>query len=449
MKKTLKITILKGLMVLVILFVWSCEKFVVVDPPITSLTGNTVFTDEATATAAILNIYQDISRAGDRPFQGELSLAWMSGLMADEFTSYFNDNRAEFAAHQITPQNMIVRSNWAALYEDIYRANIIIEQIGSSDNLSRSFRDNLEGEARFVRALMYFYLVNFWENVPLVLTTDYIQNRTLPQSTKEAVYAQIIEDLTVAQELFGKQAPPNRRTRPNYFTTTSLLSNVYLHTQQWEKAIEAASASIGSGLYDLEEDLNHAFLSSSKEVIWHIEPVVPFIYTWDGFRFILRAVPTAVTTSDSLLESFDREDIRGTNWIGVFNINGNTYHFPHKYKVKLTSEQTGSPPEFLVMFRLAEQYLIRAESKVRLGDLAGAATDLNKVRNRAGLASVESSDVEALLEMILKERRLELFTEGCNRWFDLKRLGIAKTTVLPIPENELLYNPALVQNLGY
>lgn len=449
MKKLIRIHLSKGLVVLMAFFVWGCEKFVVVDPPITSLTGNTVFEDETTATAAIMNVYHDISFAYYRPFQGEQSLSWMSGLMADEYNSYFTDNRAEFANHQITPQNLIVRTNWAALYEDIYRVNIILEQMSISEKLSTSFRERLEGEARFLRALMYFYLVNFWENVPLILTTDYMQNKTLPQSDKEKIYAQIVEDLTVARELLGKHSLTNSKTRPNYYTASALLAKVFLQTQQWAKAIEAASVSINSGVYELEGDLDKVFLNNSKEVIWNIIPITPSIQTWDGFRFILRSTPTAVTVSDSLLEAFEIGDIRKANWIGTFNVNGNNYHYPYKYKVRLTTEHAEPLPEYFVMFRLSEQYLIRAEANIILGNLSEGVIDLNKIRNRAGLPSFEPQNSEKLLEMVHQERRVEFFAEGSIRWFDLKRLGLTRTKFLPIPENELLYNPALIQNSGY
>lgn len=449
MKDTLKTHVSKSLILIMIMFMWGCKKFVFIDYPTTSLTGSSVFMDESTATAALLNIYHDMSVSDARPFQGEYSLSWMSGLMADEFKSYFNDNRKEFAEHIINPENTIVQSNWSALYEAIYATNLIIEQIQNSGKLSSLFKESLEGEARFLRGLMYFYLVNFWEQVPLVLKSDYNQNRLLAQSTKEEIYIQIIEDLRIAQEMLKEQYSSIGRIRPNKFTATALLAKVYLHTQQEEKAIQAASAIIEHEMYHLEDDLNQVFLNVSKEVIWRIEPVYPNVYSWEAYRFVLIFAPTRVTASESLLEAFGKDDQRKDKWIGKFTTNGVDYFFPNKYKVRRIPDHPGAPPESFVMFRLSEQYLIRAECKARMGDLAGATLDLNKVRNRAGLESVESNNLEILLEMIVKERRVELFTEGCNRWFDLKRLNKVKTMWLPIPENELLYSPTLVQNPGY
>ncbi|MDO5969574.1 RagB/SusD family nutrient uptake outer membrane protein, partial [Flavivirga aquimarina] len=119
--------------------------------------------------------------------------------------------------------------------------------------------------------------------------------------------------------------------------------------------------------------------------------------------------------------------------------------------------------EYPVVFRLAEQYLIRAEARAELGKISEAQSDLNVIRNRAGLGNTTASTKEALRDAILDERQVELFTERGHRWFDLKRRGEAAdvlaplkpswqdTDVLfPIPESELLLNPNLLpQNDGY
>ena len=107
--------------------------------------------------------------------------------------------------------------------------------------------------------------------------------------------------------------------------------------------------------------------------------------------------------------------------------------------------------------------MIRAEARTHLGDYVGARADLNKVRNRAGLPNTEADNMESLLDAIIQERRVELFTEQGHRWFDLRRTGKASAALsnlkpgwaetdswLPIPENELLLNDNLLpQNPGY
>ena len=133
---------------------------------------------------------------------------------------------------------------------------------------------------------------------------------------------------------------------------------------------------------------------------------------------------------------------------------------PFKYKAQ---EYTGTTVEYSILLRLAEQYLIRAEARVHLGDLTGSKLDINTIRNRAGLNNTESISEDDILQDIINERKFELFTEHGHRWFDAKRLDIAEeilaplksnwrsTDVLfPIPEKELLTNPNLTpQNPGY
>lgn len=119
--------------------------------------------------------------------------------------------------------------------------------------------------------------------------------------------------------------------------------------------------------------------------------------------------------------------------------------------------------EYSIIFRLSEQYLIRAEARAHLDNISGAQLDLNTIRNRAGLPNTLATSMSDLLNAIIQERQVELFAEQGHRWFDLKRTGNAGTVLsaikpnwqatdvlLPIPETELEINPNLLpQNSGY
>jgi starch-binding outer membrane protein, SusD/RagB family len=141
-----------------------------------------------------------------------------------------------------------------------------------------------------------------------------------------------------------------------------------------------------------------------------------------------------------------------------------TYYYPFKYK----SSVLNSPvTEYLMMMRLGEQYLIRAEARVQKNDFVGAKADINIIRKRAGLANTSANDKSSLLAAVLHERQVELFSEWGHRWFDLKRTGAADSVMsivtpqkgggvwkayqkyYPIPLSEIQSNPNLNQNLGY
>jgi hypothetical protein len=142
-------------------------------------------------------------------------------------------------------------------------------------------------------------------------------------------------------------------------------------------------------------------------------------------------------------------------------INGQTYSCPYKYRIK---GGTTDAAEYNVVFRLAEQYLIRAEANAHNGKINDAVADINVIRNRAGLPPVTNGiGLDSCLSIIMQERRKEFFTEWGHRWFDLKRTNRIDTELklskadewqthdrlYPIPLLEMQANPSLIQNDGY
>jgi hypothetical protein len=178
--------------------------------------------------------------------------------------------------------------------------------------------------------------------------------------------------------------------------------------------------------------------------------------------FILSAAPNSTTRrvslTPSLVVAFEPGDQRRSNWVGSFSNVSSTWHYCSKYKVAVNPVVS----EYAMVFRLAEQFLIRAEARANIDDLTGALSDLNSIRNRAGLPDATASDKASILQAIEQERRVELFAEGGHRWFDLKRNNRANQilaslkmdwqptdVLMPIPESERQLNPALTQNDGY
>jgi hypothetical protein len=174
-----------------------------------------------------------------------------------------------------------------------------------------------------------------------------------------------------------------------------------------------------------------------------------------------------VYLSKSLFNSFEAGDLRKENWIDSVSVGGVVYPFPYKYKAW---ESNQPRTENFVVFRLGEQYLIRAEARAHLNDLNGAKQDLLAIRSRAGLQDILQNNQQDILSAIEKERRAELFCEWGHRWFDLKRTGtidsvmnfevLQKTAtakwepfkaLFPIPIDDILRNPSLKgrQNPGY
>ncbi len=123
-----------------------------------------------------------------------------------------------------------------------------------------------------------------------------------------------------------------------------------------------------------------------------------------------------VYLSHSLLGSFEDNDERKSNWIDSVIVGSDTFYYPFKYKIA----QFGDPvSEYLMVLRLSEQYLIRAEARANQGNLIGASEDLNLIRIRAGLTNTLAVSQQELISAIMHERQTELFTECGHRWFDL------------------------------
>ena len=442
----------------------SCKKFVDIPPPPTELVGQDAFNSDPSATAALVGIYSNMMSTTGFASGGPQSITQLTGASADEFINYSTDpNQGAFYKNDLISSNLIVGNNlWNEGYKLIYYANAVLEGLNSSTAISDSNRTQLIGEAKFIRAFCHFYLVNLFGDIPLITTTNYQLNAIAVRTPAHNVYVQIISDLKDAQ---SKMSPDysfsyGERVRPNKWTAAALLARVYLYLQDWTNAsIEATSIINNTSLYNLSPNLNTVFLANSEETIWQLMPVQPGFNTQEGKTFILTDAPQYVAITPDLLNAFESGDNRKADWLDSFTTNGLTYYFAYKYKVKASADLT----EYSTVFRLSEQYLIRAEAEAQQNDLTNAAVDLNIIRSRAGLLNSTALSQSDLLAAISHERQIELFSEWGNRWFDLKRTHFADSvlgpikgpgwqandTLYPIPREEINKDPRLTQNQGY
>ncbi|OMP78065.1 MULTISPECIES: RagB/SusD family nutrient uptake outer membrane protein [unclassified Chitinophaga] len=443
---------------LITLTLAGCTKFVEVAEPIDQIPSNVVFDDDTKAAAAVRGLYSVMISALYAPFGGSLSVC--PGLASDELitTSTLVDF-TDFQNNAISTSNSKSGSSiWGNLYTTIYQANAVLQGLENSPNVTPAAKLWIGGEAHFCRALYYFYLVNLYGPVPMPLTTDYTTNTYLPRTSIDSVYNLIISDLQTAQgSLDNNYTATGNRVRPNKWAATALLARVYLYRQQWQAAIEQSTAVINSGYYALEP-LNNVFLNAGKENILQLVSPGTNLYTWDAYVFVNLKAHLA---SNSLLNSFEEGDNRKTSWLSKVTISNATYYAPYKYKVSLGTGTAKT--ENTTLLRLGEQYLIRAEAYAHAGNIASASADLDSIRHRAGLPlMMEGITQQALLDTILHERRIELFSELGHRWLDVKRSGKAdaifgavksgwtSTDILfPLPLTDIQRDPNLTQNEGY
>jgi starch-binding outer membrane protein, SusD/RagB family len=457
-----------------------CKKMIEIDPPVNYFIGNDIYNSNATASSVIIGIYTEMASAGI--FSSVSAVSIRAGLSADELIPATSPGDILTKLYQNALTNDGGLLFWNDLYSYVFKINAAIDGIEASTGITAPVKQQLLGEAKFLRAFMYFYLVNFYGDVPLLLTTDPKITSLASRTSTAVVYDHIIKDLKEAQVALNIQyvnadgiSTGNTRIRPNKLVATAMLARVYLYTEQWELAAAESSKIINNNeVYQLEP-LDKVFLIDSREAIWQLQPVQLFLNTLDAVVLVLAPSegstiggPRAgkpVYLSNEIIDEFQNGDERKNIWTNSFDANGIIYPYAYKYKAWTDGPRT----ENLVVFRLAEQYLIRAEANAHLGNIAGensALSDLNVIRNRSGLADIDISDVDNLLQEIYTERKRELFTEWGHRWFDLKRTGtinnvmsqLAKgsgwepyKSLYPIPVLDIQRNPNLrgKQNPGY
>jgi hypothetical protein len=432
-----------------------CRKFLEVNQISDQLYADQVFENEGTSNSAIAAIYHQSKNL-------IIPTVLFGSLYGDDVKSYsanaFYDNFS----------NNVLRSTdetlpWNSLYAVIYASNAAIEGLNQSKGISEKARSYYIGEAKFNRAFCYFYLVNLFGDVPFITSTDLSKNAKPFRTSTLEIYQLIVSDLIEAQTLMANDYAftGGERTRANNFVASALLARVYLYLKDYGKAESQASKVINSGLYSLLPNPTGIFAKNNTEAILQLANNSSE-NNQIASNFLFTATPGMQCTR-YLLEAFETNDLRKSNWIKsqVYGVTGETIMYPYKF----TSTEI-NPNEFYTVLRLSEQYLIRAEARAMNGDLNGCVDDVNLIRfKHGGLSSALPAPVSVndAMDLIIHERQVELFTEGMHRFLDLKRTGRLEAVKLaenpttwkseaalyPIPLTEMQRNPNLFQNPNY
>lgn len=380
----------------------------------------------------------------------------------------------EVANKTLTNTNADAVRTWLNGYEAINTVNNVLANLDKATDADTKTR--LEGEARFIRGILYFELVRFYAlpwgatannaqpGLPLVLTPSTNVDQASTQTARSTVaqtYAQAIDDLTKAATLL----PNDNGTRADKFSALAFLARIYLQQGDYAKARDAASQVISSGNFRLSPSVTGPFRNrNTSEGLFEIQQNDQNNAgtSNDGLTTLYASLPTPdggavgrgdVQVNTSFVNQYGETDTRRIELFYIGFKGSNRY-----YTGKFT-EFGGNIP----VIRLAEMLLVRAECNLRLNTAVGAtpAADLNAVRQRAATAPIAAP----VLADVLKERQLELAFEGL-RIHDVKRLrqtlirtnsdGTTVTypwtdpkLVLPLPKREVDANPALKQNEGY
>ena len=371
------------------------------------------------------------------------------------------------------------QSMWIRWYKSIGRATQAIdytEKFGLTDD---AYKNRLIGEARFLRALNYFYLVRGWGDIP-------IQERDLiKREPASEVYTYIEADLQFAiDHLPTKSAYAAKDLgRATKGAAQGLLAKVFLYQSKWQQAFDMAKTVITSGDYSLEPDY---------ATIWRLagENGRESLFEWQArgssiahgiqqYSQVQAPRGGAVNLgwgfnipSKNLLDAFNAEKdnirrdatiiFRGETLYDGRVIDNGVENPMYNEKAYSSANGGASDTDKNVRYlRLGEIYLILAEAANELGNSNEALDALNAIRTRVKLPNITVTDQAQLRQLIWKERRLELAFEH-DRWFDLVRTKQAKAAMaadgktfqekmflFPIPENQRIQTPEMPQNPGW
>ena len=478
--------------VVICLLLPGCSKFLD-KQPMGVESSATFFKTEDHAVKAVTAVYD----ATGWRYSQEIS-EWFLGDICSDDAEKGGENAADWAELQqlkefrANASNSIGFYRWSELYQGIYRANLVIENVPDID-MDKELRVRLVAEAKFLRGYFYFQLIKTFGAVPLITRPLDPDEYCQPRATLDACWEQVEKDLSdAADDLPEKSAySVSDLGRATNGAANALLAKAYIFQSKWSDAESRASMVINSEEYDLEPNyldnfkLSHENGIESVYEIQHIEvptsdygdenegqetsiyqgsrkatyfegwgfdcPTEDFVEEFEANDPRLKA--TVVFDNDIIYEGTPVQQ-KADNSMSPTNMAARKYML--EYQGAQTPEKSNAPANWRVI-RFADVLLFHAEAANELGNTDAALKSLNRVRARASMPQVVTTDKSELREAIYHERRVELGLEG-HRFFDLVRQGRAaevlgkngfvegKHEYFPIPQLEMDVCDKLVQN---
>lgn len=442
-----------------VLFTFSCADDILDKDPVSSFSGSGFYKTSSDAQAGVYGIYDAVQSTF------RVNFAYWGEGRADAVAT--NASGDPLVLQQNTLTQNISSASWNNLYQTISRANYAIKYIPTVFQTESEFSLQLIAQARALRALSYFYAVRIWGDVPLI-TEPYEsinQDFFIQKTGKELVLDQIVDDLIFAADNcrndFGGN---NTRILFTKGAANAVLTHVYMWRKEYANAVEAAEKVVDNPLYSLVPITSWSSIFNSgytNESIFEV-----------GYNEIqtnsLRGLYALGSDSNyfpsiSFRNSFEDGDLRKDLIYEVTNANPRKIW---KFFGRGFNDESADPSSNnIVLFRLADIMLLKAEAHNKLNNPDEAIKLLNLIRKRANIPELTELQAIALYgdleSAILHERLIELSFEG-HRWFDLVRTGRAinvmnpinglsseANLVWPISEDALNTNPNLTQNEFY
>ncbi len=452
----------------ILLFMTTGCKKILQEPVLGQYQAGAFFNSDANATLAVNAAYNPLTFV-----DASSNAIWVLGDVAsdDAIKGGNPGDQADFEnidTFNILPSNSAVEGVWKRYYDGIFKCNVVLDGLPASNKaVSDAVKNQVVGQAEFLRAYYYFNLTVAYGAIPLHLkveTPEELQSPALPQAQ---IYAQIEKDCQAAAAVLPTSWGASDMGRATKGAAMALLAKTYLFEQKWALAAATAQAVEALGVYNLLPVFADNFRAATKNnaeavfSIQHASGLSPFqgntLNQWfaprsiNGYGFFY---PT-----QSLIDNFEKatdgtNDPRLDYTVGraghpYFDIAFDptwttTGYLSKKHCQPLTEIPTNIKGDGNLNYqaiRFAEVLLIEAEAQNEAGNSAAALVPLNKVRKRAResflndntlpgfgtvpaglLPDIAVTDQSALRDIIRKERRSELALEF-HRFFDVIRYG--------------------------
>ena len=429
------------ILIFIMAYTQSCEKQLLSPVPESDLTDVNAFNTAKGVDLALLGAYNVLQDMTNHNYE------IMEMPSGDMYGSLFSGipGISEIALLTTSPDNPRINSFWKTCYNGIFRVNTVLDKIDIPTDYSGSQKDQLIGEAKFLRGMFYFDLVRIFGGVPIVTTVLSIEeSKTIGRSTEQEVYAQIVSDLKDAVNSLPS-ASKIAWGRASKGAAVALLAKVYVYMEDWNNAKtyldELFSSEFSYSLVPNYGDLFKIATEKNSEAIYSM----PYVEGTNGSILATSYAPLQGifgivsngnsdnygTPSWNLRKDFLDDDTRLPVTIQEYfrpytSQPGDPlkwWPYINKYMVPGLPSSSGLDVPIL---RLADMILLYSETLYNLDKPDLALGELNKVRQRAFKNSSHNytlSDIstkETFYDKLLLERHLELAAEN-NRWFDLVR----------------------------
>ena len=369
------------------------------------------------------------------------------------------------------PSNGILSSYWANFNNNVYRCNLLLDQIDGA-NFAENLKKQYKGEAMFIRALNYFNMYRIWGGVPATKhVVSAAEALKVARYSDEQMFDLIAGDL---KEIVDNNYLPETYSSADMGRATSgaakaLLGKVYLTFHKWTEAKDILSQLIGK--YQLVSPIAQVFNVDNKnnnEIIFAVHFNKEIEGEGHSYWYNLTNASDDTNQTSSLLNTFPTGDTR-KDLITYVQVEKTVRLMNKFYDTKSPTFKTVGNDQILL--RYADVLLMYAEA---LNEIQYDASEgslalkyLNAVRQRAGISNLTAKQLptqEKFRKGILVERQREFPYEG-QRWFDLVRMGFAKSVMaengveikdyqllFPIPQQEIekVGNKSILwQNPGY